>query len=92
MTFLAAAWNRNDLAALCKVTNPNARFLLNDMHKEAVNLRLVKCEDYSVGEYLCTFRHDYPKSMHKKGTGRTWLDVGAADNPGYYMTIFAGCG
>lgn len=92
MTYLASAWNRNDLAALCQVTNPNARFLLNDMHKEAVNLRLIRCRNTGVGTYQCTFKHDYPQKMHKKGTGRTWLDVGAADNPGYYMTVFAGCG
>lgn len=92
MTFLASAWNRNDLADLCKVTNPNARFLLQGMHKEGVNLRLIKCNHTGVGMYQCIFRHDYPKKMHKKGTGRTWLDVGAADNPGYYMTVYEGCG
>jgi hypothetical protein len=92
MTFLASAWNRNDLAELCQVTNPNARFLLNDMHNEAVNLQLIKCRNTGVGTYQCVFRHDYPKKMHKNGTGRTWLDVGAADNPGYYMTVFEGCG
>jgi hypothetical protein len=92
MTYLAAAWNRNDLAALCQVTNPNARFLLNDMHREAVNLRLKKCETVDVGRYSCTFVHDYPAKMHKSGTGRTWLDVAAADNPGWYMTVFEGCG
>jgi len=92
MTYLASAWNRNDLADLCQVTNPNARFLLNDMHKEAVNLQLIRCRDWGVGEYQCIFRHDYPKKMHKNGTGRAYFDVGAADNPGYYMTIFEGCG
>ena len=92
MTYLASAWNRNDLAELCQVTNPNARFLLQGMHQEAVNLRLVKCEKVEVGAYQCTFKHDYPKSMHRKGTGRTWLSAAAADNPGYYMTVFEGCG
>lgn len=92
MTYLASAWNRNDLAELCQVTNPNARFLLNDMHREAVHLRLMGCKKVEVGAYQCTFRHDYPKNMHKKGTGRTWLSVAAADNPGYYMTVFQGCG
>jgi hypothetical protein len=92
MTYLAAAWNRKDLAALCQVTNPNARFLLNDMHREAVNLRLMSCHNTGVGTYLCKFRHDYPAHMHKSGTGRAWFDVGAADNPGYYMTVFEGCG
>jgi hypothetical protein len=92
MTYLASAWNRNDLDELCQVTNPNARFLLNDMHREAFNLRLISCKNTGVGMYQCIFKHDYPKKMHKKGTGRASFDVGAADNPGYYMTVFEGCG
>jgi hypothetical protein len=92
MTYLAAAWNRNDLAALCQVTNPNARFELNDMHREAVNLRLKSCDQFKVGYYNCTFIHDYPARMHKSGTGRAWLVAAAADNPGWYMTIYEGCG
>ena len=92
MRYLAAAWNRNDVAALCQVTNPNARFLLNDMHREAVNLRLVKCDKVEVGHYSCTFIHDYPATMHKHGHGRAWLDVAAARNPGWYMTVYEGCG
>jgi hypothetical protein len=92
MTYLAAAWNRDDLTALCQVTNPNARFELDQMHHEAVNLRLAKCARLGVGQYSCTFRHDYPARMHKTGTGRAWFDVGAADDPGWYMTGFEGCG
>jgi len=92
MSYLAAAWNRNDLAALCQVTNPNARFELNDMHREAVNLRLKSCDQFKVGYYNCTFIHDYPPRMHKSGTGRAWLVAAAADNPGWYMTIYEGCG
>jgi hypothetical protein len=92
MTYLAAAWNRNDLAALCQVTNPNSRMLLNNMHQEALNLRLKKCERMDVGLYACTFTHDYPKHMRAKGTGRTWLEVAAADNPGWYLLDYVGCG
>ena len=92
MTYLAAAWNRDDLAALCQVTNPNARFELDQMHREAVNLRLKECGKVQIGQYSCTFIHDYPKHVHKKGTGRAWFDVGAADNPGWYMTVYEGCG
>jgi len=92
MTYLASAWNRNDLAELCQVTNPNARFELEQMHREAVNLRLVSCMSIAVGSYTCKFRHDYPAHMHKSGTGHAVFDVGAADNPGYYMTVFEGCG
>jgi hypothetical protein len=92
MTYLAAAWNRDDLAALCQVTNPNARFVLNDMHREAVNLRLKSCDRMPSGAYACTFIHDYPRHMHKTGTGRAWMTANPADNPGWYMGGYVGCG
>jgi len=92
MTYLASAWNRNDLAAICQVTNPNSRSLLNNMHSEAVNLQLKKCERMAVGLYACTFTHDYPKSLHQSGSGRTWLEVAAADDPGWYLLDYVGCG
>jgi hypothetical protein len=92
MTYLASAWNRDDLGQLCQVTNPNARLLLLGMHQEAVNLRLAHCDKVGIGQYTCLFDHDYPKKMHKKGVGHTTLDVAAADNPGWYMTVYEGCG
>jgi hypothetical protein len=92
MTYLASAWNRDDLDELCQVTNPNARLLLLDMHREATNLRLQRCDRDGVGHYSCIFDHDYPKKMHKKGVGHTLVDVQSADAPGWYMTIYEGCG
>jgi hypothetical protein len=92
MTYLASAWNRGDLTQLCEVTNPNARLLLLSMHREAVNLRFDHCTYDGVGQYSCLFDHDYPKRMHKKGTGHAVLDVASADIPGWYMTVYEGCG
>ncbi|MDQ1703819.1 MAG: hypothetical protein QOF18_185 [Frankiaceae bacterium] len=93
MTYLAAAWNRGDLDALCHVTNPNARFLLNDMHSEANHLRLQRCRAGALdGMLLCVFTHGYPASMHKHGIGHAYFDVGPADTPGWYMTVYEGCG
>ena len=92
MTYLASAWHRDDLADLCQVTNPNARLLLLEMHREAVNLRLSRCDYDEVGHYTCVFDHDYPKRMHKTGVGHTFLDVASADIPGWYMTVYEGCG
>jgi len=74
------------------VTNPNARLLLLGMHREAVNLRLARCDKVAVGRYSCMFRHDYPKKMHKNGVGKAFLDVAAARIPGWYMTVYEGCG
>lgn len=92
MTYLASAWNRDDLADLCQVTNPNARLLLLEMHREAVNLRLNHCNKDGVASFSCVFDHDYPKRWHRKGVGHTYLDVAAADIPGWYMTVYEGCG
>jgi len=92
MRYLASAWNRNDGKELCTVTNPNARQVLADMHREAINLRLARCKHFADGTYECTFRHDYPASMHKKGIGHAYLHVAPADRPGWYMSVFEGCG
>jgi hypothetical protein len=92
MRYLAAAWNRNDVRALCPVTNPNARGLLLEMRSEAVNLRLTTCEHDPDGTYQCSFRHDYPASMHKSGVGHALFAAAPADRPGWYMTVFEGCG
>jgi hypothetical protein len=98
MTYLAAAWNRHDLAALCHVTNPNSRRLLDDMHNEALNLRLDHCAKHPWNEdsyyYSCVFDHDYPKSMHMRHgkVGHAYFDAGPADTPGWYMTNYEGCG
>ena len=92
MRYLAAAWNANNLDEVCHVSNPNARFLLNDMHREAVNLRLSHCKSAGVGAYVCYFDHDYPARMHRTGHGHAVFDVAAADTPGWYMTVFEGCG
>lgn len=92
MRYLASAWNRNDLAELCQVTNPNARLLLLDMHRQALNLRLQKCTYVEVGHYGCTFTHDYPPRLHMHGVGHAYMDVAAADKPGWYMTVYEGCG
>jgi hypothetical protein len=93
MRYLAAAWNRNDLDALCHVTNPNARSLLRDMHKEAVNLRLNHCvrQAYLISGYVCYLDHDFPAWRHKHGTGHAVFDAAPADRPGWFMTVFESC-
>lgn len=92
MRYLARAWNTNDLQALCQVTNPNARSLLLRAHSEAVNLRLAGCHGFGDGRYTCTFRHDFPRLKQPRHPGRMWVDVAPARTPGYYMTVYIGCG
>jgi hypothetical protein len=93
MRYLAAAWNRHDIVAMKHVTTPDGRAALMGMYAEAVNLRL----DYCVaragqGDYDCHFIHDYPPRLHKTGHGEAEFLAGPARNPGWYMTVFVGCG
>ncbi|MHB8467483.1 MAG: hypothetical protein ACYDH6_00815 [Acidimicrobiales bacterium] len=95
MTYLAAAWNANDLVSLRHVTNPAARAQLDAMHSEAINLRLDHCTKRPEGDYECTFRHDYPAATPTTmpgGVGEAAFLVGPADTPGWYMTVFEHCG
>ena len=93
MTFLAAAFNSNDAAALHAVTTPSSYRQLIQMRSEAVNLQLLSCRpDASRGDYFCVFRHDYPASMHESGSGGSQMVVAPADNPGWYMYTLVECG
>jgi hypothetical protein len=101
MRYLAAAYNRDDLAALKKVTNPTARDALEAMRTQAVNLRLESCERQPTGVYECDFRHDYPPGYspdadhaaeEQHDGGHATFIVAPADNPGWYMTVLLDCG
>jgi hypothetical protein len=92
MRYLARAWNRDDLDALCHVTDPEGRAMLRDMHSEAIHLRFGHCDSLGVGQYSCTFRHDYPRHLHASGHGRAFVMVAAARTPGWFMSGFVGCG
>ena len=94
MRYLADAWNRNDIVELKHVTNPAARAQLDDMHKEATNLRLNHCDKNPAGDYTCHFDHDYPANYVRPpgAAGEAIFLVGPADTPGWYMTVFESCG
>jgi hypothetical protein len=92
MRYLTAAYNRNDLPALKKVTNASARHALIAMRQEATNLRLTGCTRRPIGDYVCSFRHDYPQRLHRSGVGRATFLAAPADKPGWYMTVLVDCG
>jgi hypothetical protein len=93
MRYLAAAYNRNDLAALMHVTTPAARHNLLAMRADATNLRLVGCTaNPGGGDYLCGFTHGYPTAAHQAGRGQARFTVAPADRPGWYMTVLNDCG
>lgn len=92
MIYLAGAWNRHDLGAMCAVSTPDARYQLLAMHDEARNLRFSSCDSQGNGAYMCTFRHDYPARLHRHGHGEMQLIVAPATRPGWYTSGFIGCG
>jgi hypothetical protein len=93
MRYLASAWNRGDITSLKHVTDPAARDLLQDMHREAADLKLDRCEvNPGEGDYECYFTHGYPEGYTKTGQGTARFRVGPADRPGWYMTYFEECG
>jgi hypothetical protein len=93
MRYLAAAYNRNDVAALKHVTTPQARNNLLFMRPNADNLRLVSCTaNAGRGDYSCAFTHGYPAAMHQAGTGHAHFTIAPADRVGWYMTVLDDCG
>jgi hypothetical protein len=91
MRYLAAAYNRNNLPALRKVTSPTGRASLVEMRQEATNLQLTGCNRRPRGDYLCSFRHDFPEHRHRSGHGQAILLAAPADKPGWYMTVLVDC-
>jgi hypothetical protein len=95
MVYLASAWNRGDLAELKHVTDPVARDLLWNMHREATNLRLKDCTyDKQMRDYSCLFTHDYPVGYQgaKGKVGNAVFRVGPVRRSGWYMTVYESCG
>jgi hypothetical protein len=92
MRYLAAAYNRNDLAALKHVTTPEARNNLQFMRPNADNLRLVGCTaNAGRGDFLCGFTHGFPAATHHAGTGQAHFTAAPADKIGWYMTVLNDC-
>jgi len=92
MRYLAAAYNRNDLAALKHVTTPEARNNLLFMRPNADNLQLVGCTaNPGRGDYLCGFTHGFPAASHQTGTGHAHFTAAPADKVGWYMTVLNDC-
>jgi hypothetical protein len=91
MTYLAAAYNSDDITALHYVTEPRAFSRLMSMRSDALNLKLKDCTQNPRGDYTCYFRHDFPASEHKSGHGQAVFIAAPALNPGWYMYQFQSC-
>jgi hypothetical protein len=92
MGYLAAAYNRNDLAALKHLTTPQARNNLLFMRPNADNLQLVGCTaNAGRGDFRCGFTHGFPAASHHAGTGHAHFTAAPADKVGWYMTVLNDC-
>jgi len=93
MTYLAAAYNSGDAAALHALTTPSSYLQLTQMWSGPVNLQLQYCTpDASRGDYYCYFSHDFPASLHKAGQAVATMLVAPALNPGWYLYTIVECG
>ena len=95
MRYLADAWNRGDLGAVNRVTDPSAREQLWNMHREATDLRLKRCTyDAGTKDYQCEFTHEYPIGYtgDTSQVGEAFFRAGPARRTGWYMTYYEHCG
>jgi Cu/Ag efflux pump CusA len=95
MRYLARAYNAHDDAALRHVTSPEAREGLNNIRREAINLRLSRCTRNPNGMAYCTFTHDFrpllPGLLAQPG-GFAEMRVAPARQPGWVAKGDVGCG
>src|SRR5207247_128100 len=74
------------------VTTPVPRANLPVRHRTAVNLRLVGCTARpGLGDYTCTFIHDFPPERHLSGHAHAHFIAAPADKHGWYMTVLEDC-
>jgi hypothetical protein len=93
MTYLAAAYNSDDTAALHAVTGQKAFTSLQDMRASDLDLQLVSCWPRRTGDYVCSVQYNASASGPHPGTSRVAMLIAApALNPGWYMYQFlSGC-
>lgn len=92
MTYLAAAYNNDDTAALHAVTTPQAFTALMSMRSSDTGLRLRSCTRNPHGDYTCSLRYGHPGGRHGPRHETAMIIAAPAQNPGWYMYRFIeGC-
>jgi hypothetical protein len=95
MTYLAAAYNSDNTAAMHAVTTPQAFAALLAMRSSDLNLQLESCTARPQGDYVCDFRYAYTHTTASGQTSETryaMAIVAPALDPGWYMYKFIfGC-
>ena len=100
MTYLAGAWNTNNVRELDYVTNPAGRAQMDSMAAVMVNLRFKSCQKNPPGDYTCYFTHDIIPSTSPTSypnpegfpPGEAVFTVAPATGPGWYLTFVIHCG
>jgi hypothetical protein len=100
MTYLADAWNANDVRQIDYVTNPAGRNQMDSMAAQMVHLKFKSCTANPTGDYTCYFTHDVapstsPTTYPNPGNyppGEAVFTVAPANGPGWYLTFVIHCG
>jgi hypothetical protein len=100
MSYLANAWNADNVQELDYVTDPAGRSQMDSMAALMVNLAFKYCAENPAGDYTCYFSHDiaptsspttYPNPMNYP-PGEAVFTVAPAEGPGWYLTDVIHCG
>jgi hypothetical protein len=100
MTYLAEAWNTDNVQKLDYVTSPAGRAEMDSMATLMVNLRFEHCTKNPAGDYTCYFQHDIARSTSPTTypnpggypPGEAVFTVAPAEAPGWYLTEVIHCG
>lgn len=100
MTYLAAAWNTNNVQEIDYVTSPAGRQQMDTMASLMPNLQFKSCTANPAGDYTCYFSHTivpstspttYPNPQGY-AAGEAVFTVAPATAPGWYLTEVEHCG
>ena len=92
MAYLAAAYNRDDIAALHAISTPQAFTSLRAMRASDTDLRLTSCAPRQSGDYVCGLRYSYSARGHNPESMAATIIAAPALSPGWYMFRFVeGC-
>jgi hypothetical protein len=100
MSYLASAWNADNVQELDYVTNPAGRAQMDSMAALMVNLQFKYCTQNPAGDDTCYFTHDvapttsattYPNPGNFPA-GEAVFTVAPAQTPGWYLTNVIHCG
>jgi len=100
MTYLASAWNADNVQHLDYVTDPAGRQEMDSMATLMVNLQFKYCTANPAGDYTCYFTHDIARSTSSTTysnpmnypPGEAVFTVAPALAPGWYLTQVIHCG